>query len=135
MSEQQDFLDRYQNKFGENLGDILSAMAQYEGNVTMCYNRVHEFINDYITIRNYTYSFDDLLDTQKELIKDAVIYQAFYIAHGVDFSQISGYSATSGALLDNKAIEERELAITAKRKIIMAEVLYRIKGVPRYNKI
>lgn len=127
----QDFLDRYQSEFGENLATLLETFPQYQISGQGVYNRVHRQIKDYILSKNSAYDFDTCKDYQKQAVLDAEIYQAFYVFHSVDFSTLSGYDTATGALVDKKTIMERELCEQSIKILKHARLLYRIYGVPQ----
>lgn len=135
MTAIENFTERYQNKFGENIETVISAQAQYDGNITMCYNRVHDLIDSYIKAPNhnpyYVYTSSDI--EQQEAVLEAEIYQAFYEIHGVDFSQISGLDTNSGALIDKKTLTEREVCTRAHNILLNADLLHKpLMGFPIY---
>lgn len=118
--------DRYSDKFGENLGNLVATIPQYDTiTVDGFCNRIHDFIEDYIMLRNPTYDFESLAPYQKTFVEDAEVYQAFYVVHGVDFTQASGYDSNSGALMDKATIRERQICDNARNRLLRARVLHR----------
>ena len=129
--EYQKFLDRYQTEFGENFSTLIETFPQFQISAQGAYNRIHRQIEEFIKSKNSAYDFDDIKKWQKEAVLDAEIYQAFYIFHNVDFSILSGYDSTSGALIDKKTIADRELCNDVVRILKNARLLYRVYGVPQ----
>lgn len=62
----QDFLDRYQSEFGENLATLLETFPQYQISGQGAYNRIHRQIKDYIISKNSAYDFDTCKDYQNK---------------------------------------------------------------------
>lgn len=79
-------------------------------------DRCVEDIQEYIIGHDFGYvKFDDLTETQNDLINKAAMMQADWILENSDFRNLSGYDAVTGGFSSLADIEKRHIAPKAKR--------------------
>lgn len=117
-----EFISLYREKFGENIAEISETMSQYDGNITMVYTIVHDTIADFIKSKNPYYVFENCLEYQRNAVKDAEVYQAFYIVHGVDYDNLSGYA--KGNMISETEINNKRISRVARRRLNNSDLLH-----------
>jgi hypothetical protein len=117
-----EFINLYREKFGENIEELAETISQYDGNITMIYAIVHDSIEDFIKSKNPYYDFDRCLPYQKNAVRESEAYQAFYIVHGVDYDNLSGYA--KGSIISETEINNKRISRVARRKLNNCELLH-----------
>jgi hypothetical protein len=110
----EDFRNRYNIDLNEYLdgGDDPDNAASARIALTV------EKIEEYIVSRMPGFDIDDLSDAQESYVNRAAMEQLKYELDETDYSNVSGYNALTGAIVDPSVIDRIVICRNAKRTLM-----------------
>lgn len=112
---------------GLDLNQRLDGDDDEEGKVTRFINRCSEDIKDFVIANDFGHiKFDNLSETQNEIINRACMMQGHWIITNGDFSNMSGFDAAGSSFGSLEETVKRIIAPKAK-SLLMSRIISRVR--------